>query len=66
MKTTTTRCPLEKLSRQQLRDMELQPWKQYRNVEGDALAERALILRREGWQTLHNVIRGAHGLPNRY
>ena len=57
---------LPKLSRAQLASMDRAPWKQYKEIEGDLLGYRALILRREGWQTLHNVIRGDHGLPDRY
>jgi hypothetical protein len=43
-----------------------QPWQQHRHADGDTLATRALVLRVHGWETLHNMIRGAHGLPNRY
>lgn len=54
-------------NREHLREHKLHaPWKQYRDLHGDPLAFRALILRREGWQTLHNIIFGAHDLPNRY
>lgn len=57
---------LRKLSRAEYREMLLAPWRQIRATEGNELAFRAYILRREGAETLVNVIRGAHGLPNRY
>jgi hypothetical protein len=37
-----------------------------RDCHGDPLALRALWLATHGWQTLHNIIRGEHDLPNRY
>lgn len=40
-----------------------EPWRAYKRVEGDELAYRWLILRREGRETLINIIRGTHGLP---
>lgn len=42
------------------------PWRAYRRAGNDPLALRWLILRHEGRECLINVIRGAHGLPNRY
>jgi len=33
-------------------------------VHGDPLLHRQAVLVREGRHTLHNVIRGEHGLPN--
>lgn len=32
----------------------------------DPLLERQVCMLREGRQALHNMIRGDHGLPNRY
>lgn len=34
--------------------------------EGDHLLQRQIYMVREGRHSLHNMIRGAHGLPNRY
>lgn len=41
-------------------------WKRIKAVEGNNLAFRALMKQSHGWEMLHNLIRGDHGLPNRY
>lgn len=41
------------------------PFYWYR-VSHDPLLERQVYMMREGRQALHNMIRGDHGLPNRY
>lgn len=43
-----------------------EPWQAIKRVEADELAKRQLVKSMHGWQTLHNWIRGRHGLPNRY
>ena len=35
-------------------------------LRGDELLRRQVTMMREGRYTLHNCIRNAHGLPNRY
>lgn len=46
---------------------DLPTWKALRRIDatGDRLAERALILRKEGRGTLHNFILADHGKPTR-
>lgn len=55
-----------KMSRAEWNAFDLEPWQQLKVVAGDPLAFRAYILRREGWQTLVNMIRGDHNLPNAF
>ena len=35
-------------------------------IKGDLLLQRQVYMMREGRHSLHNLIRGDHGLPNRY
>jgi hypothetical protein len=57
-----------KLGKQLDRLRAMAPWRMWREVEstGDPLLYRQVILAREGRETLVNVVRGAHGLPNKH
>lgn len=57
---------LVKFSKHDLQLSDLPMWKQLRAVGGDPLAFRQLVLRSNGYHTLVNVIRGSHGLSNKY
>lgn len=57
---------INKKGQHELDLLTMEPWKQWHMVEHDLLAYRQLLKAREGWETLHNHIRGQHGLPNRY
>ena len=58
---------VRKWTRRQWRTVGNTPmWKQLKEVSGDELALRELMLRSHGIETLQNFIFGAHGRPNKW